>query len=52
MGRNQTQGAIQMTGDPLDLAIEGNGYFTVSAPTAASRMTATARSRPTRPASW
>ena len=29
MGRNQTQGAIQMTGDPLDLAIEGNGYFTV-----------------------
>jgi flagellar basal-body rod protein FlgG len=29
MGRNQSQGAIQTTGDPLDLAIEGNGYFTV-----------------------
>jgi len=29
IGRNQAQGAIQSTGDPLDLAIEGEGYFTV-----------------------
>jgi flagellar basal-body rod protein FlgG len=29
IGRDQSQGAIQSTGNPLDLAIEGNGYFTV-----------------------
>ena len=29
IGRNQTQGSIQSTGNPLDLAIEGAGYFTV-----------------------
>jgi flagellar basal-body rod protein FlgG len=29
MGANQAQGAVQSTGDPLDLAIEGPGYFTV-----------------------
>jgi len=29
IGANQTQGAVQQTGDPLDLAIEGDGYFTV-----------------------
>jgi flagellar basal-body rod protein FlgG len=29
IGANQTQGSIQNTGDPLDLAIEGPGYFTV-----------------------
>ena len=29
IGRNQAQGSIQSTGDPLDLAIEGPGYFTV-----------------------
>ena len=29
LGRNQAQGSIQSTGDPLDLAIEGPGYFTV-----------------------
>ena len=29
IGANQSQGAIQSTGDPLDLAIEGPGYFTV-----------------------
>jgi flagellar basal-body rod protein FlgG len=29
IGRDQAQGAIQHTGDPLDLAIEGEGYFTV-----------------------
>jgi flagellar basal-body rod protein FlgG len=29
IGRNESQGAIQQTGDPLDLAIEGEGFFTV-----------------------
>ncbi|HME03750.1 MAG TPA: flagellar hook-basal body protein [Solirubrobacteraceae bacterium] len=29
IGRNQAQGTIQETGNPLDLAIEGEGYFTV-----------------------
>jgi flagellar basal-body rod protein FlgG len=29
IGFNQTQGAIQSTGNPLDLAIEGPGYLTV-----------------------
>ena len=29
IGRDQAQGSIQSTGDPLDLAIEGPGYFTV-----------------------
>jgi flagellar basal-body rod protein FlgG len=29
IGRDQSQGTIQSTGDPLDLAIEGPGYFTV-----------------------
>jgi flagellar basal-body rod protein FlgG len=29
IGRDQSQGTIQSTGDPLDLAIEGSGYFTV-----------------------
>ncbi len=29
IGRNQAQGSIQSTGDPLDLAITGPGYFTV-----------------------
>jgi flagellar basal-body rod protein FlgG len=32
IGRNQTEGSIQGTGDPLDLAIEGSGYFTVKRP--------------------
>jgi flagellar basal-body rod protein FlgG len=27
IGRSQSQGPIQETGDPLDLAIEGEGYF-------------------------
>lgn len=27
VGRNQTQGPLQETGNPLDLAIEGSGYF-------------------------
>jgi flagellar basal-body rod protein FlgG len=29
LGRNQSQGTIQGTDNPLDLAIEGPGYFTV-----------------------
>ncbi len=29
IGRNQAQGSTQSTGDPLDLAIQGPGYFTV-----------------------
>ena len=29
LGRNETQGSIRETGDPLNLAIEGDGYFQV-----------------------
>lgn len=29
IGRSQAQGGIQQTGEPLDLAIEGDGYFQV-----------------------
>ncbi len=29
IGRDQAQGSIQSTGNPLDLAIQGPGYFTV-----------------------
>lgn len=29
VGRDQREGSVQSTGDPLDLAIEGPGYFTV-----------------------
>jgi flagellar basal-body rod protein FlgG len=35
VGRNQAQGALKETGNPLDIAIEGNGYFEVE--TAAGR---------------
>jgi flagellar basal-body rod protein FlgG len=31
IGRSETQGSIQETGNPLDLAIEGDGYFQVTA---------------------
>jgi flagellar basal-body rod protein FlgG len=31
IGRSETQGSIQETGNPLDLAIEGDGYFEVTA---------------------
>jgi flagellar basal-body rod protein FlgG len=31
IGRSETQGSIQETGDPLDLAIEGDGFFEVTA---------------------
>jgi len=30
VGRNQTQGPLKETGNPLDLAIEGSGYFMVT----------------------
>jgi flagellar basal-body rod protein FlgG len=30
IGRSETQGAITETGDPLDLAIEGAGYFEIT----------------------
>jgi len=32
MGRDQTQGAIQQTGQPLDVAIEGQGFIEVRRP--------------------
>jgi flagellar basal-body rod protein FlgG len=32
VGRDQSQGALQSTGDPLDLAIEGPGFLTVKSP--------------------
>jgi flagellar basal-body rod protein FlgG len=32
IGRSESQGAIKETGDPLDLAIEGAGYFQVTQP--------------------
>ncbi len=32
MGRDQTQGAIQQTGQPLDVAIQGEGYIEVRRP--------------------
>jgi flagellar basal-body rod protein FlgG len=32
IGRDQSQGALQETGKPLDLAIEGDGYFQVKRP--------------------
>lgn len=32
LGRSPTQGSITQTGDPLDLAIEGQGYFEVTRP--------------------
>ncbi|HXD55650.1 MAG TPA: flagellar hook-basal body protein [Solirubrobacteraceae bacterium] len=32
VGHSSTQGALKETGDPLDLAIEGEGYFKVTRP--------------------
>jgi flagellar basal-body rod protein FlgG len=32
IGRDQTQGSLQETGNPLDIAIEGDGYFQVKRP--------------------
>jgi flagellar basal-body rod protein FlgG len=30
LGRNETQGAVRETGDPLNMAIEGDGYFQIT----------------------
>jgi flagellar basal-body rod protein FlgF len=32
MVRNETEGPLQKTGNPLDIAVEGPGYFTVQTP--------------------
>lgn len=39
IGRDQSQGALQSTGNPLDLAIEGPGYFAVKRPDGTSALT-------------
>ncbi|HUN77610.1 MAG TPA: flagellar hook-basal body protein [Solirubrobacteraceae bacterium] len=39
IGFDQSQGSIQSTGDPLDLAIEGDGYFTVQQPGGGTALT-------------
>jgi flagellar basal-body rod protein FlgG len=39
IGANQSQGSIENTGNPLDLAIEGSGYFTVQRPGASTALT-------------
>jgi flagellar basal-body rod protein FlgG len=39
IGSNQSQGTIQSTGNPLDLAIEGPGFFTVKRPGGAVALT-------------
>ncbi|HVR04415.1 MAG TPA: flagellar hook-basal body protein [Solirubrobacteraceae bacterium] len=39
IGFDQGQGAIQSTGNPLDLAIEGAGYFTVKRPDGTTALT-------------
>jgi flagellar basal-body rod protein FlgG len=38
-GRTQSQGALKETGDPLDLAIEGAGFFQVSRPNGSRALT-------------
>jgi flagellar basal-body rod protein FlgG len=39
IGANQSQGSIESTGNPLDLAIEGSGYFTVQRPGGSTALT-------------
>lgn len=39
IGRNETEGPIKQTGRPLDLAIEGDGYFQVTLPSGKSALT-------------
>lgn len=39
IGFDQSQGSIQSTGNPLDLAIEGDGYFTVQQPGGSTALT-------------
>lgn len=38
-GRNQTQGALKETGNPLDMAIEGPGYFLLTRPDGSKALT-------------
>jgi flagellar basal-body rod protein FlgG len=39
IGTNQAQGALQQTGQPLDLAIQGEGYFQVKLPSGQTALT-------------
>jgi len=39
LGFNQTQGSIQKTGNPLDLALDGPGYFQVRQPSGTTGLT-------------
>lgn len=39
MGFSESQGAIKETGDPLDLAVEGEGYFQVARPGGGTALT-------------
>jgi flagellar basal-body rod protein FlgG len=39
IGRNETQGPVKQTGRPLDLAIEGDGYFQVTLPSGSTALT-------------
>lgn len=39
LGRSETQGPMQQTGNPLDLAIEGEGFFTVTLPGGGTALT-------------
>jgi flagellar basal-body rod protein FlgG len=39
IGRSQSQGPVQETGDPLNLAIEGEGYFQVKGASGATQLT-------------
>lgn len=50
--RNFTQGSLQQSGNSLDVAIDGNGFFEVQLPTAPPATRATARSSSTRRAEW
>ncbi len=39
VGRDESQGALQQTGQPLDLAIQGQGYFQVKLPSGQQALT-------------
>jgi len=39
IGRSEAQGSVKQTGDPLDVAIEGEGYMQVTLPTGAVALT-------------
>jgi flagellar basal-body rod protein FlgG len=44
IGASQTQGTIQATGNPLDLAIEGEGFFQVTRANGQTSLTRDGRS--------